>query len=80
MKDEGIKQFVLLKDSGECCFGGDPAPYDMIQVNMAPGVTTESYGSMVSVAGTLQADPSAAAGQPVYSLEATACGLAKSSF
>ena len=80
LKDEGIKQFVLLKDSGECCFGGDPKPYDMMQVTMAPGTTTKSYGSMVAVAGVLQADPSAAPGAPVYFLEATECGLAKSSF
>lgn len=29
-----IKQFVLIPDLGTCCFGGDPAPTDMVLVTL----------------------------------------------
>ena len=80
MKQTGLTEFVLLKDNGECCFGGDPKPFDMIQVRMQEGLTTKGYLSMISVAGVLSANPSAPEGEPVYTLEARQCGLAKSSF
>ena len=80
LKTSDITEFVLLKDSGECCFGGNPKPYDMIQVNMAEGVTADGYTSMIYVAGTLTADPSVDEGQAVYTMEVTHCGLAKTSF
>ena len=30
-----VKKFVLVGDMGVCCFGGQPEPYDMIEVSIA---------------------------------------------
>jgi hypothetical protein len=29
-----LKEFTLCRDSGECCFGGQPKPWDMVRVVM----------------------------------------------
>lgn len=50
-KREDLGAFVFVKDSGECCFGGQPKLTDMIRVEMAEGAT-EYYDGLVSVAGT----------------------------
>ena len=31
---EGLNSFLLVKDTGQCCFGGNPAITDMIMVTM----------------------------------------------
>lgn len=31
---EGLRQFILLKDNGECCFGGKPKSHDYIIVTL----------------------------------------------
>ncbi len=49
---EGITSFVLVKDTGQCCFGGQPAAQDMIRVVMKNGNGVEYREGMVSVAGT----------------------------
>ena len=76
------RDFVLLKDSGECCFGGDPAPNDMIQVSLADDLPAVNFSAfqMVSVAGILRADPAAPEGQAVYTMEAHQCESARTSF
>ncbi len=76
------RDFVLLKDSGECCFGGDPAPNDMIQVSLADDLPAVNFSAfqMVSVAGILRADPAAPEGQAVYTMEADQCESARTSF
>jgi hypothetical protein len=33
---EGLTQFILLKDNGECCFGGNPKSHDFVLVKL-PG-------------------------------------------
>jgi hypothetical protein len=33
-KTHGIEQFVLCRDNGDCCFGGQPPLTDMIQVTL----------------------------------------------
>ncbi|MAT16620.1 MAG: hypothetical protein CMJ46_15275 [Planctomyces sp.] len=78
--DLEMPKFILLKDNGKCCFGGDPAPYDNMQVVMQDGMTADYQQGLVAVAGTLRAFPDAPAGQPVYVLEATQFGRAKTSF
>ncbi|QDU81506.1 hypothetical protein Pla110_32480 [Polystyrenella longa] len=77
---QNMEKFILLKDNGKCCFGGDPAPYDNMQVVMQDGQTVDYRQGLVSVAGTLRAYPDAPSGQPVYVLEATQFGRAKTSF
>jgi len=48
----GIKQFVLVRDNQECCFGPGAAIYDCILVEMQPGKTAEFSIRPVAVEGT----------------------------
>jgi hypothetical protein len=41
MRKRGLKQFVLVRDNLECCFGPGAALYDCILVTMEEGKTTE---------------------------------------
>ena len=50
----GLTTFLLLKDSGQCCFGGQPALTDMIGGVMEEGKTVDHYAGRVSVAGTFE--------------------------
>jgi hypothetical protein len=38
---EGIETFVLARDNQICCFGRDPKVYDLVQVDMRNGKTTD---------------------------------------
>lgn len=77
---EGLDSFILLKDNGECCFGGEAAPNDMMLVRMQGGQTVKLYNGLVSVGGTLRFDPNAAPGDPVYTLEATHYSRARTAY
>ena len=37
---EGIEQFVLARDNQICCFGREPKVYDLVQIYMKAGKTT----------------------------------------
>lgn len=50
----GIKQFVLVRDNQECCFGPGAALFDCILVDMQPGVTAEYTIRPVAVTGNFQ--------------------------
>lgn len=76
----GLRSFVLLKDNGECCFGGDPKPFDMMRVELVGGETVDSIDGIVSVGGLLQAKPEARPGDPVYILKADFVEKARTSF
>ena len=68
----GLKSFVLCKDSGECCFGGNPKPTDMILVNMTGGKTVNYHEKqLVGVAGTLRIEPiyDESGLMPIYQLD-----------
>lgn len=47
----GLKQFVLVRDNQECCFGPGAAIYDCIFVEMQPGKTAEYTIRPVAVEG-----------------------------
>ncbi|MBX3411146.1 MAG: DUF3299 domain-containing protein [Pirellulales bacterium] len=47
----GIKQFVLVRDNQECCFGPGAALHDCIVVDMKPGKTTQYTVRPVAVEG-----------------------------
>ena len=51
---QGIKTFLLVRDKGDCCFGGNPKLTDRIQVTLAdPGrLTFDPY--LHKVAGTFR--------------------------
>jgi hypothetical protein len=50
----GIKQFVLVRDNQECCFGPGAALFDCILVDMQPGATAEYTIRPVAVSGNFQ--------------------------
>ncbi len=79
-KAEGLTKFILLKDNGECCFGGKAQPYDMMEVTLQDGKTTRAYFSMVAVAGVLRANVNAGEDEPVYTVEADIVEEAKTGF
>lgn len=70
----GLTGFTLCKDTGECCFGGEPKITDMIHVKMTDGLTVNHRELiLVGVAGTLRVKPKMEGGElsQLYSLEAT---------
>lgn len=70
----GIKEFVLCRDNGDCCFGGQPKLTDMIVVKMKKGMAVNHKDQLlVSVAGKFKAKPVFHAGELVnlYTLEET---------
>jgi hypothetical protein len=52
----GIKQFVLVRDNQECCFGPGAALYDCIVVDMAPGTSAEFSTRPIAVEGEFAID------------------------
>ena len=51
LKKKGIKQFVLVRDNLECCFGPGAALFDCILVHMKEGKTAEFSIRPVAVEG-----------------------------
>ncbi len=54
LKKRGLKQFVLVRDNLECCFGPGAALFDCILVHMQPGKTAEFSIRPIAVEGTLR--------------------------
>ena len=52
----GIKQFVLVRDNQECCFGPGAALYDCVIIEMQAGKTATFSTRVVSVKGRLEID------------------------
>lgn len=61
----GINEFMLVRDRGECCFGGNPKITDRIDVRLNNRGGTD-YRFAVKVAGTLHVDPSRSRGVYYY--------------
>lgn len=55
-QNSGIKQFVLVRDNQECCFGPGALLFDCVIVEMEPGKTTTFSTRVVSVKGKLEID------------------------
>jgi hypothetical protein len=55
-QESGIKQFVLVRDNQECCFGPGAALYDCVLVEMLPGKTASFSNRVVTVKGKLEID------------------------
>lgn len=69
---QGLSSFVLCKDSGECCFGGQPKPTDMILINMKGGKTVNYHDKMlIGVAGTFRIEPTfdESGLRPIYQMD-----------
>jgi len=54
LKKRGLKQFVLVRDNLECCFGPGAALFDCILVQMNEGQTAEYSIRPVAVEGTFR--------------------------
>jgi hypothetical protein len=48
----GIRQFILVRDNQECCFGPKAALYDCMVVDMAGGATTDFSVVPITIEGT----------------------------
>ena len=80
-QEQGLTDFILCRDNGQCCFGGQPKLTDMIKVKMGKGTATYSAG-MISVAGVFRLRDLSRAGnmEPAYELDATHFGPAKTTY
>ena len=57
-RTEGISKFMMMRDSGLCCFGPTPKIYDKIAVYLRDGVTTNHIqGRPFDVTGRLVIEP-----------------------
>jgi hypothetical protein len=52
-KQTGIKNFILVRDNQECCFGPGAALYDCVMVKMADDLSIDFTVRPVSMVGTL---------------------------
>src|SRR5262249_4919157 len=53
----GITEFVLVKDTGQCCFGGQPKLSDRIVVKFEEGMTVDHREQqLVGVGGVFRAN------------------------
>ncbi len=57
-QQSGIRQFVLCRDNGDCCFGGQPKLTDRILVNLQGPLRLEYSTTMHRLAGTFHLEPS----------------------
>jgi hypothetical protein len=53
-KQSGIKNFVLVRDNQECCFGPGAALYDCVMVKMSDDQAIEFTVRPITVVGTMQ--------------------------
>lgn len=65
---KGIKQFVLVRDNLECCFGPGAYIFHNAQVEMATGKSCDFSDRQVTVAGTFDIRPFLGPGGKCYSV------------
>lgn len=53
-QQQGIKSFLLVRDRGDCCFGGNPKVTDRIQVTLADPHRLEFSPRLHKIAGTFR--------------------------
>lgn len=69
----GLRQFILVRDRGQCCFGGNPKITDMILVRLTGGLEAEFNMQPRKLAGTFRVQPAQGMhglGDVLYELEA----------
>jgi hypothetical protein len=54
---DGIKQFLLVRDQGDCCFGGNPKITDRIQVTLAGPLRVSYQTRLFKVGGKFHVAP-----------------------
>ncbi len=58
LKKRGLEKFLLVRDKGTCCFGGDPKPYDCVMVNLVEGQTIDYSWRLRKLGGVFGIDRS----------------------
>lgn len=69
-----LSEFVLVKDTGQCCFGGQPKITDMIVVKYRNGMTVNHREQqLVGIGGVFRASvpEKSDAGAAIYTIEGT---------
>ncbi len=72
-KTDGIKTFLLVRDQGDCCFGGNPKITDRVQVTLADPLRLKFSKRLHGVGGVFHVKPTAAVdggGGVFYQLDA----------
>ncbi|QGJ68384.1 Hypothetical protein PBC10988_0430 [Planctomycetales bacterium 10988] len=71
-QSHGLRRFVLCRDNGECCFGGQPKLTDMIQVTLKNTQTLDYHPGVFKVTGQFRVQHGSALhglGQIYYHLD-----------
>ncbi len=58
---DGIQQFLLVRDQGDCCFGGNPKITDRIQVTLTDPLRLRYQPRLHKVGGVFHVEPQQAA-------------------
>ena len=69
---QGIRQFLLVRDQGDCCFGGNPKITDRVLVQLAEPAGIDFTPRLVKLAGKFHVRPAGApeiGGGVLYHLE-----------
>ena len=72
-QQRGIVQFLLVRDQGDCCFGGNPKITDRVNVSLADPRGIEFTPGLVKIAGRFHVRPAGApdaGGGVLYHLDA----------
>ena len=59
-RQRGITDFLLVRDQGDCCFGGDPKITDRVLVRLADQKGIEFTPRLVKIAGRFRIEPAGA--------------------
>lgn len=59
-KQYGLKNFIMVGDFGDCCFGGDPAITDVVAVKIQTDDTVDYGYGLRRIAGTFRLNPGTA--------------------
>ena len=79
---EGITEFIMAKDNGQCCFGGEPQVTDMVYVKLDQPLAVEFTDERVSVSGVFSVGKvnKAEGLMPIYELKAKHFSVSKTMF
>jgi hypothetical protein len=56
-QQHGITQFILCRDQGDCCFGGNPKVTDRIEVKLPPELAVSYSQRQFKLAGKFRVEP-----------------------
>lgn len=56
LRKVGLTKFLLVRDKGTCCFGGDPKPYDCVIVDLEDGKTIDYSWRLRNLGGVFEID------------------------